>query len=150
MHLKGHYTDRSPHGQVLFAARLAEKGYVNVRTAPAEPPRPSDAAAAMSRRLGVKRPLNRPSGRAPGGPQMTFSTFSRTALSSCVAVALLAGCAVLREAEDDTPPIGGMPNSSAFIAASQQVAGDTALSNQKLYVADFNRNVVTTYRMDGR
>jgi hypothetical protein len=49
------------------------------------------------------------------------------ALSSCVAAALIVGCGVLRQAQDDTPPVGelgAMPQSRA-IASAPADAGRT-------------------------
>jgi uncharacterized repeat protein (TIGR03803 family) len=57
---------------------------------------------------------------AKGAKQMDRSNLGRGVLSFCVAAALLAGCGVLRQAQDDMqPPIGvpgAVPHDSAFAA----------------------------------
>ncbi|MFZ0030882.1 MAG: choice-of-anchor tandem repeat GloVer-containing protein [Candidatus Cybelea sp.] len=47
---------------------------------------------------------------------------SRAALSSCVTAALLAGCAVLRQAQDDTQPPIAAPGSSGQMSRTDRIA----------------------------
>ncbi|MGB6517410.1 MAG: hypothetical protein WBE79_02760 [Candidatus Cybelea sp.] len=62
---------------------------------------------------------------------------TRNALSVCVAAALLAGCGVLRQAQDDMQPPIGAPGTMPQTPAAQQAVLPAEGSGPFLYVGGF-------------
>jgi hypothetical protein len=82
---------------------------------------------------------------------MRISGFGRCSLSSCVAVAMLAGCGALRQAQDDMQPPGAIPQVSATATHTDRSTSwmlPDARGEDLMYVSGNDAVTVYTYPGD--